>query len=75
MATVPQELLELLNEAQKQLDEANDSAIFHAVKLQELEDAVTQEEDAKDDAFEQLQESNAAAAVAIGELKKHFGIP
>lgn len=74
MATVPQDLLDLLNEAQKQLDEAQAAAVFHEVKVQELQDALDDEDEAKEDAFEQLQESNAAAAVALDSLKKHFGI-
>ena len=74
MATVPQELLDLLDEAEKQLEEANDVAVFHAVQEQALADAVDAVEDSKEDAFEQLQESNASAGIAIAELRKHFGI-
>ena len=74
MATVPQELLDLLNEAQKQLEESNDAAVFHNFKEQELVEAMELEEEAKDFAFEQLQEANVAAGVAITELRKHFGV-
>ena len=74
MATVPQELLDLLNEAQKQLDEATEASTFHAIKLQELEEAMDAEEEAQDNEVVQLQESNATAAVAIAEIKAHFGL-
>ena len=74
MATVPQELLDLLNEAQKQLEESNDAAIFHTVKEQEAVEAVDEAEEAKEFAFEQLQEANAAAGIALDELRKHFGV-
>lgn len=74
MATLPQDLLDLLNEAQKQLEEANDASVFHTVRQQELEDAVDAEEEAREVAFDQLQDSNAGAAIALDELRKHFGV-
>lgn len=74
MATVPQELIDLLVEAQKQLDESNDAATFAEVKEKEAVEAAEFADEAKADAFVQLQEANAAAAVALEEIKKHFGL-
>ena len=74
MTAIPQELLDLLNEARAQLDEANDAVLFHAVKEQETAESIDLEEEAKEFAFEQLQESNASAGIALDELRKYFGI-
>ena len=74
MATVPQELLDLLNEAHRQLEEANDAMILHSVKEQEADEAIDEAEEAKESAFELLQESNASAGIALTELQGYFGI-
>lgn len=74
MTTVPPELLELLDEAQRRLEESGDATVFHTVREQELVEAIEGEEEARDFAFEQMQEANAAAGIAITELRKHFGV-
>ena len=74
MTTIPQDLLDLLDEAEKQLEEANAASVFHQVKVAELDDAVEAEAEAQQVAFEQLAESNAAAGVALDAIRKHFGI-
>ena len=74
MATVPQDLLDLLNEAEKQLEESNNATVFAQVKEKEAEEAVDFAEEAKEEAYAQLQEANTAAIVALQELKAHFGL-
>ena len=74
MATVPQELLDLLNEAQEKLAESNDAVVCHNFKEQELFSAADEEEDAKDLAFEKLQEANAAVGIALDVLRDHLGV-
>lgn len=74
MATVPQELLDLLDDAVKQLADSNDAVVFHAVKEQEAVEAIDEADEAQEFAFEQLQEANAVAGVALTELRDHFGV-
>ena len=74
MATVPQELLELLDDAEKQLADSSDAVVCYIVKEQEAVEAIDESDEAKEFALEQLQESNAAAGIALTELRNHFGI-
>jgi len=74
MEPVPNELVDLLNDATKQLCYANEAVILHECKAQEREDAEDVEAETLANAFELLQEANAAAGIALDELKTHMGL-
>ena len=74
MVTVPQDVIDLLNEARKRREEANDASVVKMIQEQELEEAVVVAQEAAEEAFEQLQKANDAAGIALDAIRQHFGV-
>lgn len=74
MATIPQDILDLLNAAEEAKAGADAADDTYDLALERLSEATDVEEEAKDDLLEAQAAALVAANAAIDAIKAHFGI-
>lgn len=74
MPPLPDEIWELIDHAEETIKASDEAAVFSSIKDEELDDAIDAQEEAKEVAFDSMEEAVAAAALVIDAIKDHFGV-
>ena len=72
--TLPEDVLEFMDHAEEALKASDEAVVFSTIKDQELEEALDEQEEARDCAFEAMEEALASAALFLDSIKAHFDL-